>query len=318
MSDWHGEYFINVRAIHELYRRTDGRPLFPNLRYIAWHRDVEQAQDLVEAQSRLLDILVSPTLTVVALWHPLFSPKGVQVHLRWEYMGMGGYDLDLQKFIKMCPDMKELLIGVDFGPTQLLELSKCTRLRTLHYQMAKTTAEVLEALGHSSRIEELRGAFDSDRHDNCTPWTSLIPRPFKRSLAKRLFPALRRIRFYDLSTFIPCLTSLLHSVSSNTLEEVSLSHAHTHTLPEHVGPFIEALCAPRFDGSLRTVNLNFTFYNAEMKFNSYHLITFSALLRIRRLHTLSLPLLLAPIRLRCGPGPHGASMAGRRRPSARA
>ena len=105
------------------------------------------------------------------------------------------------------------------------------------------------------------------------------------------------MRFYDLSTFIPYLTSLLHSISSNTLEEVSLSHAHTHTLPEHVGPFIEALCAPRFAGSLRTVNFNFTFYNAEMKFSSYYpsiaisfYATFSALLQIRRLHTLSLSL----------------------------
>ena len=297
MSDWHGEYFINDRAIHELYRRTDGRPLFPNLRYLAWHRDVEEAQELVEAQSRLLDILVSPTLTAVALWHPLFSPEGVKEHIRWEYMCMGGYDPDLKKVIKTCPDLKELLIGVDLGLSQLRELSTCTRLRTLHCQMANTTAEVLEVLGQNPHIEELRGAFDSDRHDNCTPWTSLIPRTFDRQLNKGLFPALRRIRFYDSYTFIPYLTDLLPSIGSNTLEEVSLSHTHAHTLPEHVGPFIEALCAPRYAHSLMTVDLSFTFYNAEMNFNSQHPIvavsfhdTFSSLLQLRRLHTLSLSL----------------------------
>ena len=105
MSNWHSESFINDRAILELYKWNGGKPLFPNLRFLAWYRDVEEAAEFVGAHSRLLDILVSPTLTAVALWHPLFSPKGVQVHFRWEYMGIRGYDIDLQKAIKMCPDI---------------------------------------------------------------------------------------------------------------------------------------------------------------------------------------------------------------------
>ena len=230
-------------------------------------------------------MLVSPTLSVVAFWHPMFDLRAILITAlnRWESIALAGHDADVKKVLTTCPHLIEVLVGVDFEPETLRQLSAHKRLRVLSLQIS-TTTDRLEALGKNGYIEELTGALEERRSSH------QVPNLLEYALTGGLFPALRRIRMADYGLVVPYFTSLISAIGSRILAEVIITRTHLCTRPEDIGPCIQALSSPQFSHSLRKIELHFSFggfrsiYFDTVSFHD----TFSPLLHVRPLRVLSL------------------------------
>ena len=94
----------------------------------------------------------------------------------------------------------------------------------------------------------------------------------------------------DSGLVVPYFTSLLSAIGSRVLAEIVVTGTHFHTLPEDIGPCIQALSSPRFSLSLRIIKLHFSFarfHHIHLDAFSFH-DTFSPLLHARHIRVLSL------------------------------
>ena len=274
-----GEAFLSNPVIHELHKRNGGRPLFPKLRFLAWHRDLKRGPEDQIAYDRLLDILASPDISAVSFWIPD----------RFVLGGAGDisdYDpgSDLGTIARRCPLLQEVHLRPNFCPDALLDFSTKIRLRTLKLGMDIVQSNVLDVLGQNLHVEELCGSLSYE-------FGSLPQQPAALGrLAGGLFPSLRRIHL--AGTVVPYLTNLLASVSSPVLTNVTVLGTHDYTSPEDVCLLIKTLSTPHFACSLQTITLSFDFEFMEdyqLQLVPFHFDPFlSPLLSLHNLRHLSL------------------------------
>ncbi|PIL23024.1 hypothetical protein GSI_14331 [Ganoderma sinense ZZ0214-1] len=236
-------YRIEGSVFAELFEKSAGQPLFPNLQMLSWQQSSPD-EDL----NMLARIIAPPTLSVLKLHHPMwldYKPSFVPAHFT-----MDGQPEDLHIFTNGCPMLEHILIDLIFPPHDLYSIANCRRLRSLSVE--KVPLEVLWSLEQLPNLTHLSVELLGEESP-VSPHTC----PLEPTLAS--FYPLRSLSF---TNSLPSpIISFLTRISPIALTSVNLLLVRTRS--DDVPRALRALCSDRFTHTLRVIRLTFECVEAE-------------------------------------------------------
>ena len=247
-------------VITAIYERNGNRPLFPNLHFLAWQRSTFDSPKgltvmnpmVLASDTKLLKMLLTPTITAVAFWHPVMKPNG-DYAFKASWASTEGKGEDIRVVMATCPRIKSVLLQSDFAMQSLTTFSQYTQLDTI-VSHSNIPISVFRSLGDLPSLTTLAASVVSIDLFHTLFMPEMTPEPLP---IRTLFPALKQLTLTSLLHLVPGVLSCIRSSAVHSLNTRSRVY---HTVPhDQILDTFKTLQNTPFAHSLQTLHVSLAF-----------------------------------------------------------